>query len=153
MRERWNCWVRETLLKAPERWASILSVPQPAVGFLGGIRGVAWGLWLCCHAGLFAKYSFFFAPMARIGPPWVWGSAVAALGTAQLLSQGLGYRRGRRICAMAACIGWSGLCFLYWQGDPSSLGIPLLACDAAAAGWSFLRLGDSHGRPDDGGTP
>ncbi len=144
------------LRKAWERWSGILSVPQPAVGFFGGCRGVAYGLWMVCHGpALVLRYPQFFTPMAAWAPLWVWGSVVCGLGFAQLLAQGFGDsgRLVRRVCAMSACVGWLSLCFLYWQGDPHSLGIPLLLCDAVAAGWAFLRLGDTYGGQGNGVTP
>jgi hypothetical protein len=130
--------------KAWERWSGILSLAQPAVGFFGGVRGCAWGLWALTHPDLFERYSTFFRPMQSVAAPWVWGVGVASLGCVQLLAQGFGIRPLRRTCALLACMGWTGLAYTYWRGDPGSLGIPLLLCDAVAAGWAYLRLSDDY---------
>ncbi len=133
-----------------ERLELLLGLAQPAVELFGGLRSVCWALWLITHPELFHRYPAFFAPMAAVAPPWAWGLVVLTFGACSLGALFYQRRQGRRNAALLACMGWSGLAFMYARGDPGSLGIPLLICDALAAGWAYLRLGDDYGRGRDG---
>lgn len=124
------------LLRVVERVVEARRVSEAALGAFALVHG----LWLMLPADTFGTAAGY-AAMARVGPEWVWGAVLAALGMVQMIARGR-WRAGARMWpALLAAVLWGTITLEVARGNPASMGIPTYAMATAGALWLALRLG------------
>lgn len=86
-----------------------------------------------------------FMVMRQLAPEWAWGVWLLSSGVAQIGGLAVNHRRLRMLAGLSSFFLWCFVSLLVIIANPRAPAVVIYPGLAAAAGWSFLRIGYHRG--------